>query len=58
MIKEAKAVLKAHEAYHFTLYDLHDDKTFTRSDFRDGDHLNYGGALKVMKMLKKRGVVL
>lgn len=58
MVLESRAFLKSIESYHFTLHDFNDEKPFSRTDYRDGDHLNYHGAVKLVKALKKRGVVL
>lgn len=58
MIEENRAFLKSLESYHFNFHDFNEDKSFNRTDFRDGDHLNYHGAVKLVKTLKKRGVLL
>ncbi|WP_338557140.1 hypothetical protein [Erwinia sp. E_sp_B04_7] len=58
MVAESRAFLKSLENYHFTLHDFNEDKPFNRTEFRDGDHLNYHGAVKVVKALKKKGLML
>ncbi|MCQ4093301.1 hypothetical protein NOM73_01345 [Erwinia persicina] len=58
MIAETRAFLKSMETYHFSYHDFNEDKSFIRTDFRDGDHLNYHGAVKFVKALKKKGLVL
>jgi len=58
MVASFRQVLKSVESYHFTVHELQGDKSFASSDFRDGDHLNYQGAVKIVKLLKKRGLVL
>lgn len=58
MVEENRAFLKSLESYHFNFYDFNEDKSFERTDFRDGDHINHHGAVKLVKGLKKRGLVL
>lgn len=58
MVASFRHVLKSVESYHFTVHELQGEKSFVSSDFRDGDHLNYHGAVKTVKILKKKGLVL
>lgn len=58
MIEENRSFLKRLESYHFNFHDFNEEKSFERTDFRDGDHINHHGAVKLIKGLKKRGLVL
>ncbi|WNJ81895.1 hypothetical protein RJE46_11935 [Cedecea neteri] len=46
------------EGAHSRFIDLSEHPAFTREDFRDGDHLNYLGAGKMIEVLRALGVGL
>lgn len=41
---------------HSTFIDLSENRNFRRYDFRDGDHLNFSGASKLVQKLRKMNI--
>lgn len=58
MVRENGDFLRSLCSDNFVLHDLSAHQDFSRTDFLDGDHINYTGAGKIIRLLKKAGVAL
>ncbi|MGD8204927.1 hypothetical protein [Pantoea sp. FN0305] len=58
MLQENRTFLDSLCGDGFVLHDLSAHQDFDRIDFLDGDHINYTGALKIIKVLENAGVAL
>lgn len=58
MVQENADFLHSLSSDRFILHDLSRHKSFSRSDFLDGDHINYTGAGKIIRLLRQAGVAL